>query len=198
MLLSRRSLVALFVSSVLFAAPLPALAAPGAEATLKAEQAELTELLKKDDKAKLDRAFDDILDYAALAQDSLGDLWAERSASERAEFQKLLTELVRAAYRKGIKRTLGYEVEYKGESKMEGGTLVRTVAKSRGNAREEPISLDYGMHEVGGRFRIRDIVTDGASLVSNYRNQFRRVVKQQGFPELLARMRKKIDKGESE
>ena len=198
MLLSRRSLIAIAAASVLFGAPAPALAAPGAEATLKAKQVELTDLVKKDDKAKLDRAFDDILDYATLAKDSLGDLWAERKAEERAEFQKLLTEIVRGAYRKSIKRTLSYDVEYKGESKIEGGTLVRTVAKSRENSREEPISLDYGMHEVGGRFRIRDIVTDGASLVANYRNQFRRVVKQQGFPELLNRMRKKIDKGETE
>lgn len=198
MQLSRRSLVALFAASALLAAPMPAFAAPGAEATLKAKQLELTDLVKKDDKAKLDRAFDDILDYATLSKDSLGDLWAERSPAERAEFQKLLTDLVRAAYRKSIKRTLSYEVEYKGESKVEGGTLVRTVAKSKENSREEPISLDYGMHEVGGRFRIRDIVTDGASLVANYRNQFRRVVKQQGFPELLNRMRKKIDKGETE
>lgn len=165
---------------------------------MKAKQAELVSLVKKNDNAKLDRAFDDILDYSALAQESLGELWGERTATERADFQKLLTELVRGAYRKSIKRTLSYDVEYKGETQIESGTLVRTVAKSRENAREEPISLDYGMHEVGGRFRIRDIVTDGASLVSNYRNQFRRIVKQHGFPELLNRMRKKVDKGESE
>lgn len=198
MMLSRRSLIASFAASLFVAAPLPAWAAPGAEATLKAKQAELVALVKKDDNAKLDRAFDDILDYSALAKASLGELWEERSATERADFQKLLTELVRAAYRKSIKRTLSYDVEYKGETPIEGGTLVRTVAKSRDNAREEPVSLDYGMHEVGGRFRIRDIVTDGASLVSNYRNQFRRIVKQHGFPELLNRMRKKIDKGDTE
>jgi phospholipid transport system substrate-binding protein len=197
MMLSRRSLIATLATSLLLAVPMPAFAASGAEATLKAKQLELIELVKKDDKAKLDRAFDDILDYSTLAQESLGELWTERSAPERAEFQKLLTELVRAAYRKSIKRTLSYDVEYKGESKIEGGTLVRTVAKSRENSREEPISLDYGMHEVSGRFRIRDIVTDGASLVANYRNQFRRIVKQQGFPELLNRMRKKIDKGDT-
>jgi phospholipid transport system substrate-binding protein len=198
MMLSRRSLLVTLAASVFLAAPMPAFAAAGAEATLKAKQFELTELVRKDDKAKLDRAFDDILDYSTLAKESLGELWAERSPTERAEFQKLLTELVRGAYRKSIKRTLSYDVEYKGESKIEGGTLVRTVAKSRENSREEPISLDYGMHEVSGRFRIRDIVTDGASLVANYRNQFRRVVKQHGFPELLSRMRKKIDKGETE
>jgi phospholipid transport system substrate-binding protein len=197
-MLSRRSLIATLAASLLFALPAPALAAAGAEATLKAKQQELTELVKKDDKAKLDRAFDDILDYSTLAKESLGELWAERTPGEREEFQKLLTELVRGAYRKSIKRTLSYDVEYKGESKIEGGTLVRTVAKSRENSREEPISLDYGMHEVGGRFRIRDIVTDGASLVSNYRNQFRRIVKKEGFPELLNRMRKKIAKGETE
>jgi phospholipid transport system substrate-binding protein len=39
-------------------------------------------------------------------------------------------------------------------------------------------------------------VTEGSSLVTNYRNQFRRIIKKNGFPELIKRMKAKLDKGD--
>lgn len=167
-----------------------------AQKFLSDKQGELVGLLKKDSREKLDRLFDQILDYDALAQDSLADEWARRTPEERAEFQRLLTGLVRDAYRKNLKRTLGYDVEYRGETKVATGTLVQTVAKNKGKVREEPVSIDYVLHQVGGQWRIRDIVTDGSSLVQNYKNQFRRILKKQGFPELIKKMKTKLEKGE--
>ena len=169
-----------------------------AQKFLSDKQGELVGLLKKDSREKLDRLFDQILDYDTLAQDSLADEWARRTPEERAEFQRLLTGLVREAYRKNLKRTLGYQIEYRGESKVANGTLVQTVAKNKDKVREEPVSIDYVMHQVGGQWRIRDIVTDGSSLVQNYRNQFRRILKKQGFPELIKKMKTKLEKGDVE
>lgn len=169
-----------------------------AQKFLSDKQGELVLLLKKDSREKLDRLFDQILDYDTLAQDSLADEWARRTPEERAEFQRLLTGLVREAYRKNLKRTLGYQIEYRGESKVANGTLVQTLAKNKDKVREEPVSIDYVLHQVGGQWRIRDIVTDGSSLVQNYKNQFRRILKKQGFPELIKKMKTKLEKGEVE
>jgi phospholipid transport system substrate-binding protein len=55
--------------------------------------------------------------------------------------------------------------------------------------------VDYLMHQVDGKWRIVDIVTEGTSLVGNYRSQFRRVIKKHGFPELLKRMKNKAGQG---
>ncbi len=68
---------------------------------------------------------------------------------------------MRAAYRKNLKKTADYDVTFKGEEPGKDGTPVRTEAKSRKNAREEAISIDYLMHQLGGKWRIRDIVTEG-------------------------------------
>jgi phospholipid transport system substrate-binding protein len=185
------------VFALLFGLLFPVTAsAAEAQKFLSGKQGELMGLVKSDSREKLDRLFDQILDYDALAQDSLADEWARRTPDERAEFQRLLTGLVREAYRKNLKRTLGYDIEYRGESKVTNGTLVQTVAKNRQKVREEPVSIDYVMHQVGGQWRIRDIVTDGSSLVQNYRNQFRRILKKQGFPDLLKKMKTKLEKGE--
>jgi phospholipid transport system substrate-binding protein len=186
------------VALLSFAAP-SAFAANG-EGFVKDKQTELVSLVKKakgpaDDK-KVEAAFDEVLDYDTLAKESLRDFWAERTPEERAEFQAILTKLVRAAYRKSLKRIVGYEIEYKGASKHDSGELVKTVAKKKGDAREEPLSIDYVVNDVSGKNKIVDIVTEGSSLVVNYRNQFKRIIKKQGFPELIKRMKTKLEKGD--
>ena len=176
---------------------LPATAFAGpAEDVLKAKQSALiTELKKgKTASAKVDEIFDSFIDYEALAQDSLGQYWDERSDAEKKEFTELLKKLVRDAYRKNLKKTLKYDVEYKGEDQAKKGVLVKTVAKSKTNAREEPLSIDYAMHEGGGKWTVYDIVTEGSSLVGNYRSQFARTIKKQGFAELMKKMKKKAEK----
>ena len=192
------------LSAVLLSASMtlsaPFALAANSEAFIKEKHGELVGLVKKakgpaDDK-KLEAAFDEVLDYDTLAKESLKDFWAERTPEERAEFQAVLTKLVRAAYRKSLKRIEGYDVEYKGASKHDGGELVRTVAKKRGNEREEPLSIDYVVSENGSKHKIVDIVTEGSSLVVNYRSQFKRIIKKNGFPELLKRMKTKLEKGD--
>src|SRR3954471_24127352 len=178
---------------------LPAFGAE-AENFVKGKHVELTELVTKaksaDDQKKLDAAFDAVFDYDGLARSTLKDSWEQRTPAERAEFTTLLKDLVRNAYRRNIKNTLGYDVDYKGEQEGDAGKVVRTVAHNKKNAREEPVSIDYVVHQVDGKWLIADIVTEGSSLARNYRSQFRKVIDKKGFDELLKRMKAKRDKGD--
>ena len=171
-------------------------AAGGPEAFIRAKHEELVKLLRAggaDNERRVEGIFDSILDYDALARLSLDTYWAERSEKERSEFTEILKKLVRRAYRKNVKKTLDYDITYQGQGKAKLGELVRTIAKNKSKPREEPISIDYVLHQVGGAWRIVDIVTEGSSLVNNYKNQFRRIIKKDGFAELLKKMRKKAE-----
>src|ERR1700759_1050625 len=165
---------------------LPAFAAE-AENFVKGKHTELTELVSKaktkDDEKKLDAAFDAVFDYDGLAKATLKDTWDQRTPAERAEFTAVLKDLVRNSYRRNIKKTLGYEVDYKGEQDGDVGKVVRTVAHNKQNAREEPVSIDYVVHQVDGKWQIYDIVTEGASMAHTYRNQFKKVIQKHGFDE---------------
>ncbi len=177
---------------------LPAFAAE-AENFVKGKQTELSALVSKakspEDEKRLDAAFDSVFDYQALAVSTMQGNWENLTPAQRTEFSSVLKDLVRNAYRKNLKKTLGYDVDYKGESDAESGKLVKTVARNTKNPREEPVSVDYVVHQVDGKWLINDIVTEGASLVRTYRNQFRRVIQKHGFDELLKRMKTKRDKG---
>ncbi len=169
--------------------------ATAAQSYLEVKQKELTSLIRQPagaaNEEKLKVTFDALLDYDALARDSLGNMWDERSESERKEFQELLTTLVQAAYTKNIRSTLDYNINFVGSQPAKVGEMVQTVAKHKTDARKEPIHIDYLVHKVGGSFRVYDIITEGSSLVKNYNSQFRNIVKRHSFSELLSRMRKK-------
>jgi phospholipid transport system substrate-binding protein len=168
-----------------------------AQTFMKARQTELSALVKKHEtQQKIGAVFDAILDYGTLAQGSLKDHWAERTDAERKDFSDVLKQLVQRAYRRNLDRTADYDVRFDGEDKQADGFIVKTVAQSRTNAREEPISIDYLVHRVDGAWRIEDIITEGSSLVNNYHQQFNRIIKKDGFPELMKRMRKKLASNE--
>ncbi len=171
--------------------------AESAEAFVKARQAELTEILRKGDtpdtKRQIGAVFDGMLDYDKLARESLAGEWDGLNEAQRTEFQGLLKQLVQRAYKKNLRKTLDYAVTFKGEDDAKDGALVQTVARHKTDKRKEPISVDYVLHKVEGKWRVYDIVTEGSSLVRNYQNQFRRIINKKGFSELIARMRKKVE-----
>lgn len=190
-----------FLSAVVCAVALsvtPLAFAASAEDFVKAKQTELVKLVQSGKEADVDKVFDQVLDYRVLAEAALRDHWAERTPAERDEFTDLLSKLVRNSYRKNIKKTLGYDVTYKGTEKGKEGEVVRTVAKNTKDAREEPISIDYVVRAQGSGQRIVDVVTEGSSMVNNYRSSFNRIMKKGGFPEVLKRMRKKATSGSSD
>jgi phospholipid transport system substrate-binding protein len=176
-----------------------ALAKPTAEGFIKAKQGELSTLIRSDSASsqkKVSAIFDEILDYDALAKESLSKHWDGRSEEERAEFTEILKTLVQRAYRRNLKRTADYDVTFEGHEAVAKGHLVQTVARSRTDKREDPISIDYVLHEVKSSWRIIDIITEGSSLVTNYRRQFGRIIGKKGFPELIKRMRRKLNEEE--
>lgn len=193
-MIHRRSLLSLAAASLCLALA-PSVYAASAEEFVKSKQAELTKLLKQGRDAEVDKVFDQVLDYRVLAEASLGEHWAARTPAERDEFTALLSKLVRASYRKNLKKTLGYDISYQGSEKGKQGEVVRTIAKSTKDARQEPLSIDYVVRSEGGAQRIVDVVTEGSSMVGNYRSSFNRIMKKGGFAEVLKRMRKKAESG---
>lgn len=173
--------------------------AGGATDLVKGRQTVLFDLLRKDSpdsQKKIAALFDEMLDYQSLAEASLGSEWAIRTDAERAQFSDLLRQLVRKAYERNLKKILGYEVNYIGEDPTDSVVLVKTKAKSKSDAREEPIQIDFKLAQKGGTWKVQDIVTEGVSLVGSYRSQFTKIVKKDGFPVLIQKMKDKLAKGD--
>lgn len=167
---------------------------------VKAKQTALFDLIGKatspDNDKKIATIFDEMIDYGGLAEASLGAEWSPRTDAEKKEFTELLKQLVRKAYEKNLKKTLNYTIEYVSEEQKDGAFFVTTKAKSKTDAREEAIEIKYKMAQKDGKWRIQDITTEGVSLVSSYRSQFTKIIKKDGFPSLITKMKDKIAKGD--
>lgn len=179
---------------------LPSVAHAGAALdVVKTKQSALFDLLKASSPAtdkKIGAIFDEMLDYSALAQASLGSEWASRSDAERAQFSDILKQLVQRAYEKNLRKTVDFRIDYLGEEPAGDAVTVRTKAVSNVDAREEPIEIEFKMVQRNGTWLVGDIVTEGVSLVSSYRSQFTKVIKKDGFPVLIQKMKDKVAKGD--
>ena len=51
--------------------------------------------------------------------------------------------------------------------------------------------MDYLLRDIDGDWKIYDVTVDAISIVANYRNQFNRVINDQGFDKLMSDMRAK-------
>ncbi len=195
--MKRRVLVAslslalcLSFSSLAFAGP--------ATDTVKAKQTALFALLDvaTPDQKKIGAIFDEMLDYSALAEASLGKEWAALTDAQKTEFTGLLKQLVQQSYQRNLKKTVAFEISY-GEEKPAGDktVVVTTKAKDKKKASADPIQIDFKLVDKGAGFKIVDIVTEDVSLVESYRSQFTKVIKKDGYPALATKMKDKIAKG---
>jgi len=140
----------------------------------------------------------EFLDYNRLARLSLDKEWAKRSPKERDHFVSLLRQLVERQYQRNMESTLAYKVTWVGTEPIETGIKVNSSARSVKKKRQPPITIDYSMSPAGKEWKVFDIFTDEVSLVKNYKRQFRRVIKEEGWSGLIGRMEKKLNAEEDD
>ena len=174
--------------------------AGGATDVVKGKQTALFDLIKKstpESDKKVAALFDEMLDYAAFSEGSLGTEWAARTDAEKTQFSDLLKQLVRKGYERNLKKILNFDIDYVSEDASDGAVMVKTKAKSKAaDSRDEPVEIVFKLVQKDGTWRVRDIVTEGVSLVSSYRGQFTKIVKKDGFPVLIQKMKDKLAKGD--
>jgi phospholipid transport system substrate-binding protein len=163
---------------------------------VKAKQTALFDLLKKggaESDKKIAGIFDELLDYNAIAEASLGSEWASRSDAEKKEFTTTLKELVQANYKKNLKKTLDFTITYVGEDGTNPVT-VKTKATKAGS--KDELLIDFKLQQKDGKWKVVDILPEGQSIVQSYRSQFVKLLKKDGFSALVKKMKEKAAKGE--
>ena len=152
-----------------------------------------TEAQPRERVARIRRLVTDIADIHAAATAALGPEWETRTAGERDEFVDLFAELLERAYvgrLAGVVRvTGGVTMTYIDEAVDADTATVTTALRGLGG---KDGHVEYRMTKRGERWRVRDIVLDGVSIVENYRAQFKRLLQQESYAEVVAAIRAKI------
>jgi phospholipid transport system substrate-binding protein len=128
-------------------------------------------------------------DSSEMARSTLGYHWRSLRPDQRANFTQVFTAFIEAAYLDKVQDYSGQQVEF-GQSRSlgEGYAAVDTSIVQPGKT---PLPVTYLLEETGSGWKIYDVTVDNISIIANYRNQFNRVINEQGFPKLMADLRAK-------
>ncbi len=197
-IMNRRSFLQLSGLTLVVAVPGVAWAGNDPKAFIERMHSELQVAIKASSNPKTDpkllEIFDRTLDYDYLTTNTLGKHAGGLTPEQRSEFDNVFRELVRTSYRKNLRDPSGYQVQYTGAQPNDGAFLVTTVTVNQKNKREKPLNVDYRVGRKGNTLLVQDVVTSGVSLVRNYRSQFGRIIKRDGFEALIKLMNKRLDK----
>ena len=117
-------------------------------------------------------------DYAAMAQQSLGNRWVDLNDKEE-EFISVFADFVEHSYMSTLGSYRGEKVVYD-RDRVDG-------ASGEG----APIRIEYKLHLTGGEWMVYDAVVDDVSVIGNYRSQFARVLRTASLEQLIQSLRAK-------
>lgn len=128
-------------------------------------------------------------DFDDMARSALGYHWRTLKPAQRQEFTKLFKSFIEDAYLSKIQDYSGQKVQFISEN-MDGPgySQVRSRVVQDGKA---PIPLNYMLERENNAWKIYDVTVDNISIIANYRNQFNRVINNEGFDKLMVDMRNK-------
>jgi phospholipid transport system substrate-binding protein len=132
-------------------------------------------------------------DFTTMSKLVLKRDWKRFQPAEQTEFVNEFTEYLSASYGTRIARYKNEQVATLGtRSESNGDVTVQTAIKG---GQFDGATVDYRMRQIGGKWQVIDVVIEGISLVSNFRQQFADVIAKGGPQELLKRIKAKNDAG---
>jgi phospholipid transport system substrate-binding protein len=143
--------------------------------------------------ASVQTVIDALLDFEEISRRTLGTHWDRMAADQKRDFIDVLQKLIE---RKPLDRSLQVDLEsnvvYRGETVVDDEAKVSSLVTSYATGRPSRRSVDYKLCFRNGHWRVYDVIVENVSLVDDYRDQFSRIIAQDGVDGLMKRMRKKV------
>jgi phospholipid transport system substrate-binding protein len=158
-------------------------------------------VLKQKDlpKAEKRRRIEDIVlksvDFDTLSKLTMARNWAVLSAAQQEEFREEFREHLSATYGRRIDDYRNETVDVLGTREEARGDQTVKTRINRGGGTAD-VLVDYRLRQIGGQWKIIDVVIEGVSLVANFRSQFQELMAHGGAEHLLAVLREKTSEEE--
>lgn len=133
-------------------------------------------------------------DFNEMSKRVLGKTWRKIGKDERAEFVDLFTHLLQFAYIGKLEDYTNQVVVFK-HQRIRGK---RAEVKTEIVDAQKPVSVNYIMLLEGDQWMVYDVVIEGVSLVRNYMEQFREILRKEKYSGLVKQIKTKITELEAE
>jgi phospholipid transport system substrate-binding protein len=133
-------------------------------------------------------------DFHEMSKRVLGKQWRKLTQEQKDQFVNLFTRLLQYAYIGKVEDYVDKEIKF-GRQRIKGNRAEVQTQLIDGN---KAIPVSYIMILKGDKWMAYDIVVEGVSLVRNYMEQFRSILRSEKFSGLIDRMESKILELEAE
>jgi len=191
----------LFATLLFLTSQVTAQAAPAADPKARVEAAygRIQAIVKEtaDEAAMRDQVkalTPEFVDFDQFSREALKSTWDGLDAKKRADFVTWFKRLIQATYARHFKAKQDLKIAWRGEPEyIDDKAQVATTLSFEKSA----IDVDYRFQRhADGTWWVYDIVIDEVSLVRNYRGQFQRIVKKDGFDALMTTIRTAVERKE--
>jgi phospholipid transport system substrate-binding protein len=128
-------------------------------------------------------------DFVTLSKLVLARNWPRFSKTQQEQFIEEFKRYLAVNYGNRIERYDQQKVEIVGErQEPRGDVTIQSIVRG---GEFEGATIDYRLRQNQGRWLVIDVIVEGISLVSNFRDQFKEVLARGGPEELLKALRDK-------
>ncbi|MBF0622469.1 MAG: ABC transporter substrate-binding protein [Magnetococcales bacterium] len=130
-------------------------------------------------------------DFEQMSTGAIGRPWRKFNDSQKNRFIDLFKEVLETAY---LDKIVDYQGEvFRFDKEVEESAATRRV-DSTVISKGQEFRLSYRMLADGDQWRVFDVIIEGVSLVSNYRSQFNRLLRNESIEALLIKLQEKVAK----
>jgi phospholipid transport system substrate-binding protein len=190
----RKRLLYCLVIVCLFGTALRSTAVPSATEQVRETVDAVIKILKQKDldKEKREKDLSTVIrkrfDFRTMARGALALNWRKATKEEKDRFVKLFTDLLEATYIGKIEKYNDETVTY-GRERI---TKNRAVVETQIVTSSTEIPINYRLILEGDQWLVYDVIVEEVSLIRNFRETYREIVRREGLEGLFAKMQEKI------
>ena len=128
-------------------------------------------------------------DFTEMAKSALGYHWKTLNPQQQQEFTNVFIAFIEDSYLSKLNDYRGQQVQFVKAS--QDGADYSQVNTNIVREGKDPIHLDFRLMQESGAWKIYDVTVDAISIIANYRNQFNRVMNNQGYDTLIKDLKEK-------
>ena len=148
------------------------------------------ELAQHHKNSQVDEIVTSMFDFPLMARLSLGrKYWSDLSQDHKQKFTELFIERLRQFYLNKLTTYTDEKIIYEPAVAVKKKVHVPTLLVSRG----QKIPMLYKLYLLNNTWQIYDVEIQGVSIINTYRSQFRAILQNGTFEDLLQEMQKPVD-----
>jgi phospholipid transport system substrate-binding protein len=133
-------------------------------------------------------------DFMTLSRLVMARNWGKLSKEQQEQFVVEFKRHLSITYGKNVENYRDEKVVITGDRAEARGDW--TVKSTIERPTAEDVKVDYRLRQIGGEWKMIDMIVEGVSLVANFRAQFQDIIAKNGPARVIELLREKNDKAE--